>query len=268
MALSEETESGLLRRLSDETRFIVWGAMGLVVAAAWTLLATMARGGEGTSFIAALCRPGGAALSPYDLAAGVLMWSAMALAMMLPTAAPMISAYLDIAGAARRKRMRVVPAGVLAAGYVTVWLGFSLIAAGLQAGFRAAGALDPWTAALGPVAAGLVLMLAGAYQFTPLKDACLAKCQRPMPFFMANWSEDRLAVFRLGLMQGLWCLGCCWALMLAMFATGLMNLVWMAGLGLVMMAEKLYAESRALSRGAGFVFLAGGLAVLAAGLAG
>ena len=257
-----------MRRLRSETRLIVWGAMGLVVAAAWALLAAMALGGEGNGFIAALCRPGGAALTPYDLAAVFCMWSAMALAMMLPTAAPMIATYLDIAEAARKKRMRVVPAGVLAAGYVTVWLGFALLASGLQARFRAVGALDPLQGALGPVAAGLVLMLAGAYQFTPLKDACLSKCQHPMPFFMANWSEETVPVFRLGLLQGLWCLGCCWALMLAMFATGLMNLVWMAGLGLVMMAEKLYAESRALSRGAGFVFLAGGLAVLAAGLIG
>lgn len=268
MAPISEADNGLLRRLSDETRLIVWGAMGLVVAAAWALLAAMAWGGEGTSLIAALCRPGGAPLTPYDLAAGVLMWSAMALAMMLPTAAPMISTYLDIAGAARKKRMHAVPAGVLAAGYVTVWLGFSLVATGLQAAFRAAGALDPWSAALNPIAAGVVLMLAGAYQFTPLKDACLSKCQRPIPFFMANWSEEVLPVFRLGLIQGLWCLGCCWALMLAMFATGLMNLVWMAGLGLVMMAEKLYAESRALSLGAGFVFLAGGVAVFAEGLVG
>ncbi len=266
MSASPEADDGLLRRLSDQTRLIVWGAMGLTVATAWAVIAAMAWGGEGASIIAALCRPGGASLAPADLAAGFLMWSAMALAMMLPTAAPMIATYLDIAGAAARKRKRVVPAGVLAGGYVTVWLGFSLAATALQAGLRTAGALDPWQAALGPVAAGLVLMLAGAYQFTPFKEACLTKCQRPMPFFMANWTEETFGIFRLGFMQGLWCLGCCWALMLAMFATGLMNLVWMAGLGLFMMVEKLYAESRALSRGAGFIFLAGGAAVLVAGL--
>lgn len=242
--------------------------MGLVVAAAWMLLAAMARGGGSSSIIAALCRPGGTALTPHDLAAGFAMWLGMVLAMMLPTAAPMIATYLDITAAHRGKDMRAVPAAALAAGYVTVWLGFSLFATGLQAGFRAAGMLDPWPAALHPVTAGLVLMLAGAYQFTPMKEACLSKCQAPMPFFMANWSEEAAGVFRLGLMQGLWCLGCCWALMLAMFATGLMNLIWMAGLGLVMMAEKLYAESRALSRGAGVIFLLGGLAVLVVGLAG
>ena len=118
------------------------------------------------------------------------------------------------------------------------------------------------------VLAGAVLILAGAYQFTPLKQACLTKCQNPMPFFLANWTDKPAGVFRLGLKQGLWCLGCCWALMLVAFATGLINLVWMAGLGLVMMAEKLYAESRALTWGAGLIFVAGGMAVLAVGLAG
>jgi predicted metal-binding membrane protein len=160
----------------------------------------------------------------------------------------------------------VVPAGMLAGGYVTVWLGFSFVATLAQAGLRAAGALDVRQGSVSAVLAGFILMLAGAYQFTPLKQACLSKCQRPMPFFLANWTHAPGGVFRLGLRQGLWCLGCCWALMLVMFAAGLMNLAWMAGLGLVMMAEKLYADSRALTWGAGLIFLAGGAAVLAIGL--
>jgi len=269
LAEAPGADSGWLRRFTGQTRFIVWAGMGLTVAAAWAVLAGMAWAGKDASagsLIAALCTPDATATSLRSLVASLIMWLAMALAMMLPTAAPMISAYLDITETAAARRKRVVSAGVLAGGYVTVWLGFSLVATGLQAGLREAGGLDVWHGSLNFVGAGLILMLAGAYQFTPLKQACLSKCQQPMPFFMANWTEEPAGVFRLGLRQGLWCLGCCWALMLAMFAVGLMNLVWMAGLGLVMMAEKLYAESRALTWGAGLIFLAGGAAVLTAGL--
>jgi predicted metal-binding membrane protein len=227
----------------------------------------MAEAAPEASLLSALCTPGAPASGPESLAASLLMWSAMSLAMMLPTAAPMISVYLDIAEAAQARRKTVVDAGVLAAGYAAVWLAVSLAAALLQAGLRRAG-MPATESPQSLLVAGAVLMAAGAYQFTPLKDACLSKCQRPMPFFLASWSGHPAGVFRLGLRQGVWCLGCCWALMLAMFASGLMNLVWMAGLGVVMMAEKLYAESRALTWGAGLLFLAGGAAIAGLGLAG
>jgi len=268
VSLTPGIDNALLRRFTARTRLIVWTGMAVTAAAAWALLIALAMAEQGGTLLTALCSPDAAAFGVQSLAAGFVMWAAMSLAMMLPTAAPMISVYMDIAETASARRKGVVPASVLAGGYLTVWLGFSLAAAALQAGLRAAGVLDLWQGSLDMVLAGVVLIMAGAYQFTPLKQACLSKCQNPMPFFLTNWTDKPAGVFRLGLKQGLWCLGCCWALMLVAFATGLMNLVWMACLGLVMMAEKLYAESRALSLGAGVIFVAGGVAVLAAGLAG
>ncbi len=268
MSLLPGIDNTLLRRFTLRTRLVVWSGMGVTVAAAWASLVVMAVAGQGGTLLSVLCSPNGGPFGVESLAAGFAMWAAMSLAMMLPTAAPMISVYMDLAETASARHKTVVPAGALAGGYVAVWLGFSLAATALQAALRALGALDAWQGSVNMVLAGAVLIMAGVYQFTPLKQACLSKCQNPMPFFLSNWTEKPAGVFRLGAKQGLWCLGCCWALMLVAFATGLMNLVWMAGLGLVMMAEKLYAESRALTWGAGLIFVAGGMAVLVTGLSG
>ena len=126
--------------------------------------------------------------------------------------------------------------------------------------------LDSAMAAASPLFADAIFLGAGAYQFTALKHACLTRCQRPFPFFFANWATTRSGVFRLGTRQGLDCLGCCWATMLVMFAVGVMNVVWMAGLGLIMAAEKLSATPR-LSRVMGIVFLAIGAALVASSVA-
>jgi predicted metal-binding membrane protein len=187
----------------------------------------------------ALCRP---VASGRGLALLVAMWAAMTLAMMLPTAGPMILTYAEIADTAAIKRERVVSPLVLAAGYVAVWLGFALIAAGLQWMLAGASLLDDGKAA--PLLAGAIFLAAGLYQFSALKQACLTLCQRPFPFFFANWTTQGSRVFRLGLRQGMYCLGCCWAMMLLMFALGTMNVTWMAALGIVMTIEKMTTTAR------------------------
>jgi predicted metal-binding membrane protein len=191
-----------------------------------------------------------------------LMWGAMTLAMMLPTAAGMIVTYAQIADTAVRKGEHAVSPLLLTAGYVCVWLGFAVIATVLQIGLAAATLLDSAMATTSPLFSGAVFIGAGAYQFTQLKHACLTRCQRPFPFFFANWSNAPRAVFRLGIRQGLYCVGCCWATMLALFAVGAMNVVWMAALGLVMTVEKLRVTPR-FSRFVGIVFLALGTATIA-----
>jgi predicted metal-binding membrane protein len=150
---------------------------------------------------------------------------------------------------------------VLTAGYVTVWLGFAFGATALQAALARAALLDPAMAAASPLFSGAVFVAAGVYQFTALKHACLTRCQRPFPFFFANWSNAPRGVFRLGWRQGLYCLGCCWATMLAMFAVGVMNVIWMAALGLIMTAEKMTSTGR-VSRVIGAVFIAIGAAFI------
>jgi predicted metal-binding membrane protein len=224
----------------------------------------------GRALVEVLCRPGfGAQGSSETAGQGALvfaMWSAMTLAMMLPTAAGMIVTYAQIADTAARKAEPAVSPLVLMVGYVSVWLGFALLATLLQAALTRAALLDSAMASANPLFSGAVFIGAGAYQFTALKHACVRRCQRPFPFFFANWSSEPRGVFRLGVRQGLFCLGCCWAAMLAMFAVGVMNVVWMAALGAVMTLEKMMLTTR-FSQAVGLAFVAIGAAFIAVSVA-
>jgi len=218
-----------------------WLALGMIAAE--------------TGWLEALCRAAFAG-AWTELALALPMWLAMTLAMMLPTAGPMILTYAEIADTAARKRQTAVSPLVLTAGYMAVWFSFAVAAAVLQTVLTRAALLDGGKA--GVLASGALFVAAGLYQFSPLKRACLTQCQRPFPFFFANWTAEPGGVFRLGLRQGAYCLGCCWAMMALMFAIGAMNVVWMAALGLVMTVEKMVTGLR-FTRAAGVALVAIGL---------
>ena len=225
-----------------------WAALGLMAADANIWLA--------------LCQPMGAN-GGVEIALVLSMWAAMSLAMMLPTAGPMILTYAEIADTAAQKREPVASPLTLASGYVTVWLGFAVAATVLQFALVQVTLLDAGRAS--PWLAATIFLGAGVYQFSRLKHACLTLCQRPFPFFFANWTAEPRGVFVLGLRQGLACLGCCWALMLVMFAAGAMNVVWMALLAVAMTVEKMTTTPR-FSRGIGIVLVSIGLGIVAMAL--
>jgi predicted metal-binding membrane protein len=154
--------------------------------------------------------------------------------------------------------MPVVSPFVLAAGYTLVWLGFASVATFAQFALTRAAVLDAGMASASGLFSGVILIAAGLYQFSALKHACLKQCQSPFPFFFANWSTTPRGVFRLGVKQGLFCLGCCWAMMAVMFSVGIMNVIWMAGLGIVMTVEKIGTGKR-FSYAIGVVAIAAGL---------
>jgi len=224
-------------------------------------------GGWGRAALDVLCRPAfgtaDAGASAAGGAAVFLMWDAMILAMMLPTAAPMVLTYAEMADTAARRGARVAPALALIAGYGLVWFGFAAVAAVLQLALTRAALLDPSMAPASGLFSGAVFMAAGVYQFSALKHACVTRCRQPDAFFSANWSGRARGVFRLGLRQGLYCVGCCFAMMLVMFAVGAMNIVWMAALGFIMAAEKIATTAR-FSRLIGAAFAAIGIAFIAA----
>lgn len=245
--------SSLLRQFSDRSRSITWACLGVLVVTATAYLAVI-NGGTGFSeLLLRLCTPAGEA----GFTTAFLMWTAMVLAMMLPAASPMISAYLDIAEAAKAKQIYVVPPFVLAAGYMAVWLGFAAGAAMLETLMRD----FPQNRAI----SGLVLIAAGLYQFTPLKRACLSKCRSPMSYFMSRWSEQPVRVLAMGVEQGVACLGCCWALMALGFVAGLMNLAWMAFIAAITILERMLADPKVLTHGVGAGLIAAGLAVMFVG---
>jgi predicted metal-binding membrane protein len=246
-------------------------ALGPGMSALDTIADRMGLGDWGRATLEALCRPtfgdagasGAVAGSLAGVLAVVLMWGAMILAMMLPTAGPMILTYAEIADTAARKGERAVSPVVLIAGYALVWFGFAAVPALLQVALTRAALLDPTMASTSALFSGAVFVAAGAYQFSALKHACVTRCQQPFPFFFANWSDRPRNVFRLGVRQGFYCLGCCWAMMLVMFAVGVMNVIWMAGLGFIMAAEKIATTAR-FSRVIGAVFAAIGIAFIVA----
>ena len=214
--------------------------------------------------LAALCGPSSTAGGLAAFGFMVAMWSAMTLAMMVPSAGPMILTYAEIADTAAGKGAAIVSPFVLAGGYTAVWLGFSVAAAALQYVLNAEALLAAGTGTPGFFLSGALFIGAGLYQFSTLKQACLALCQRPFPFLFANWTTRTSGVFRLGLRQGLHCLGCCWAMMLLMFAVGVMNTAWMVALGIIMTTEKLTTTPR-FSRVLGVAFIATGAAFIVSG---
>jgi predicted metal-binding membrane protein len=248
-------------------RLIAVACMAVLIASGWAylLLVALWPGPAGAAgFFDAICRavPIGAAVGIGGVAIIAAMWVAMTLAMMLPTAGPMILTYAEIAETAARKGDRIVSPQMLIAGYLAVWFGFASLATVAQLGVMSLAAWPGMPGVAVPVSA-LLFLIAGLYQFSALKQACLTACQRPFSFFFLNWTDRRSGVFRLGVRQGLYCLGCCWAMMLLMFAAGAMNAVWMALLGLVMLIEKM-TVSPLVGRSVGVAFTAAGLVILAA----
>jgi predicted metal-binding membrane protein len=245
-------------------KMLAFVCIGVLVAAGWIYLGLVVAGMSGVGVLEALCRPSFGAQAGWSFAqAGLVfsMWCAMALAMMLPTAGPMILTYAELAETATKKGEPAASPLVLAAGYVLVWLGVAVLLAALQLLLVRLAVLDPAMATASPLFSGAVFIGAGLYQFSALKHACVTQCQHPFRFFFANWTADPRGVFRLGLRQGLYCLGCCWAMMLSMFAVGVMNVVWMAALGAIMAIEKVSTITR-FSRALGALFLAIGVAFI------
>jgi len=259
-------EAGL-GQIFARPKAIAAGCVIIIAGLGWFYLALLLAAPASSWFatVQALCRtlPEGA-WSFSAAAVTASMWSAMTLAMMLPSASPMILTYAEIAETAARKSERIVSPLVIAAGYASVWLVFSLLATVIQIVLTRAALLNTGITSASGILAGAIFIGAGIYQFSALKHACLTHCQNPFPFFFTNWATTLGGVFRLGVEQGLYCLGCCWAMMMVMFAVGVMNVAWMAGLAAVMTIEKLLTGRRfAHGFGVALIVVGTGIAVSA-----
>ncbi|MFA7431427.1 MAG: DUF2182 domain-containing protein [Rhodospirillaceae bacterium] len=247
-----------LEGLLTRKRLTVSVSLGVLVALAWGYMAVTMGGVGWAERVADICRvDGGQPWGLGDAAVLLVMWLVMSVAMMLPTAAPMILTFADITATKLDGRALLARVGVFAGGYLAVWGGYAVAATGLQWALREA-ALNDVQAWL----AGGLLVVAGLYQFTPLKDLCLSQCRNPMTWFMGNWKNGTDGAWRMGLAHGAWCLGCCWALMLVMIAAGAMNLAWMAVLAALMLAEKVLPRPVLVGRLAGVLLTGWGLALL------
>ena len=187
------------------------------------------------------------------------LWVVMMAAMMFPSVAPTVALYSKLT----KQRSPLSPL-MFAAGYLVVWGAAGVAAFALA---RAGGSIDGdllmWDGA-GRVIAGVTLLVAAAYELTPLKDVCLGKCRSPLGFLLGSWRGGRAGSVRMGIRHGAWCIGCCWALMASLFALGVMNIVWMAFVAAVIAAEKTLPWRRVATYGTAGILLALGLLLLAA----
>jgi len=195
----------------------------------------------------------------------IAMWASMMVAMMTPSAAPAVLLYARVHrhAAAQDRGRGLAPSSVFAAGYLLVWVGFSLAAAAAQWGLDRAGLVSPalMSSESRWLTAGL-LVGAGLYQLSPLQAVCLSHCRSPAAFLSRHWRPGPMGTLRLGTLHGAYCVGCCWALMALLFVGGVMNLAWIAGLTLVVLAQKLLPGGVWIGRAAGVALVVWGLAVL------
>jgi predicted metal-binding membrane protein len=277
LTLPQQSQSALetLDRVIKSERKIIAAAIAVITIVAWSYLLAGAGTGMSAQAMTTWRFPpsaealfGPANWSPHYALMMVTMWFVMMIAMMLPSATPMMMMYARVYAQGQRQgqitsgRIPILP---FAAGYLLCWLLFSVAATLLQFVLEITGLVDGmwmWSQSR-HLTAGL-LVLAGLYQFTSLKRACLNHCRSPAAFLSQNWRPGRNGAFRLGVVHGFYCIGCCWSLMLLLFAGGVMNLVWIAGLSIVALLEKLAPFGARLSKPIGVLLMAAGVFVAAA----
>ena len=186
------------------------------------------------------------------------MWIMMMIAMMLPTAAPMIVTYSDILNQ-QTEGSRLIPLSLFISGYLLTWGGYSLLAVIAQWGMLQSALISEMMVGTNPLFNGGLLMIAGLYQWSKLKEVCLTHCRTPLQFFLTSWKSGNKGAFQMGTTHGAYCVGCCWALMVLMFFFGLMNLIWIAALSVIMLAEKVLPKGDLFGKGVGALFFVWGL---------
>ncbi|MFD2740544.1 DUF2182 domain-containing protein [Sulfitobacter aestuarii] len=197
------------------------------------------------------------------------MWWIMMIAMMLPSAAPVILLFAALRRVSDRGGAVTTAIAAFGAGYLAIWAGFSALAVLVHWGLRDSAAFASGMMALrGEMLVGLLLVAVGLYQLTPLKRACLRQCQSPAQFLTRHYRPGLHGAARMGAHHGVFCLGCCWALMLLLFAGGVMNLWWILGLALLVLLERRAAAHPLLPALVGAVLIAAGLAVMLPGAVG
>lgn len=208
--------------------------------------------------------PGFRAWAPADFAFIFTMWAVMMVGMMTPSVTPMVLLYALVGRKARMDGKPFAPTGWFFAGYVLVWVFFSIVATFCQWLLASMAMLNPMMAAGSSTVGGLVLIVAGLYQWTPLKETCLRQCQVPIAFLSSHggFRSDPFGALRLGIDHGVYCLGCCWALMALLFVGGVMNIAWIGGIAILILLEKTVPAGRLIPRLSGIMLAAAGIWLL------
>lgn len=252
-----EPTTAAIERVLKRDRVIVTAGLGLVAAASWLYILA----GAGMDMA------GGMMAAPAAWSAGYallmfFMWWIMMVAMMLPSAAPMILLFAAVSRKSAGRAGPNVPTLIFTSAYLAIWGGFSVAAVTLQWFLTSASLLSPMMESASLVLGGLLLVAAGIYQLTPLKEACLRHCRSPIHIVMHSWRPGTMGAIRMGCEHGVFCLGCCWVLMGLLFYGGVMNLAWIGGLAAYVLIEKLAPMGDTIGRYAGGLLIVWGVAVL------
>ena len=250
-----------LEAVARHDRKVTIAGLAALVVLSWVYLGFMAMD-MGTASLAAERTPGTNAAA---LTMTFVMWTVMMVGMMLPSAAPTILLYATLVRKNGERGSILPGVWVFVGGYLLVWTAFSVGATVLQAFLEQGALLTPSMTLASTSIGGLALITAGVYQLTPLKRACLAKCQHPFEFLVTHWRPGAGGIFRMGIEHGAYCVGCCWALMLLLFVAGVMNLAWVALIAAFVLLEKIVHGMRAVPWTAAAILIGSGLFLLARG---
>lgn len=190
------------------------------------------------------------------------MWAVMMVGMMLPSVSPMVLIYAAVARKSEEQGMPLASTWVFTLGYVVIWIVFSLLVTIAQWGFDRAALLSPMMVANSPRVGAGILVAAGIYQMLPVKEACLKHCRSPIHFISTHWQPGKIGALKMGLSHGIFCVGCCWVLMLLLFVGGVMNLMWIAAITIFVLLEKVLPLGDTGGRRMGMVMIAGGGTIL------
>ncbi len=234
-------------------RYLILGGLLVLSALAWALLIWQSR----TMSNQAIGLTMGMSAIVF-----IAIWIAMMVAMMFPTAAPMILMFSKIYASKRQQEHPFVPTWVFVSAYLLVWSLCGVLAYPLAVGIEKLAAPSMWLMENDARLAGVVLVVAGLYQLSPLKHICLSKCRTPLQFILSSWHDGYGGAFRMGLEHGAYCLGCCWLLFVILFPLGVMNIAVMALVTALIYAEKALRIGRQISQLAGVGLIVYGVLVM------
>jgi predicted metal-binding membrane protein len=249
---------GIFVDILKRDRWVVLASLLVVAALAWAYLIHMALTMRGMAAMGDIAGQ----MKPWTVEDGILMfamWAIMMLAMMLPSAAPMILIFVRVNRTQRDKGNAYVPTVIFVGGYVIVWTGFALLATAAQGGLQYAALLSPAMTGTSVYLGAALFIAAGVYQWTPLKQACLKHCRSPLEFIMHHWRPGARGALRMGLGHGAFCLGCCWSVMALLFVGGVMNLIWVAIITIFVAVEKIFPQGPWIGRVTGVAMIAAGI---------
>jgi predicted metal-binding membrane protein len=260
---SEAVERPLFDTALRRDRVVVAAGLAAITLLAWAYIVHM---GRMMSPSASMTMPMPGDLGAPELGYLVPMWTVMMVAMMIPSAAPAILLFASVAARRKARGVPTASAAVFTLGYLLVWTLYATVAALAQWELHRLALLSPSMVSASPWLGGGLLIIAGVYQWLPTKGVCLSHCQSPFGFFSTSWREGIFGALRMGVHHGSYCVGCCWALMALLFVTGVMNLMWVAALAILVLAEKLGPRGPWLGRVTGIGLMVWGLCVIAPGI--